>query len=209
MPTATNPPTTRRKRPRQARAKATVEAILEATSQVLVAEGYARMTTTRVAERAGVSVGTLYQYFADKDALVRTLKQRHVGQIMGAMAEAGLASEGGSLGERVRATLSALVAAKAKDGALSMAISMTILELDGRLGLDQGTDEAEQLVRMLLEQHADEVDVDDLDRAAHTLVNAVDGVILAILTDPTRPIEDPRNVDELVRLVNGYLGLAD
>lgn len=52
----------RRKRPQQARALATAEALLDATLQVLVRDGYSRLTTTRVAERAGVSVGSLYQY---------------------------------------------------------------------------------------------------------------------------------------------------
>jgi hypothetical protein len=52
-----------RKTPRQARAEATVDAILEATIQVLLSEGAGRLTTTRVAARAGVSVGTMYQYF--------------------------------------------------------------------------------------------------------------------------------------------------
>lgn len=52
-----------RKRPRQARATATLDAIFEATIQLLVADGPQRLTTTRVAARAGVSVGTMYQYF--------------------------------------------------------------------------------------------------------------------------------------------------
>jgi AcrR family transcriptional regulator len=62
-----------RKYARQARAKATVEAIHEAALQVLTEVGYDRLTTTRVAERAGVSVGTLYQYYADKQSLARAL----------------------------------------------------------------------------------------------------------------------------------------
>jgi AcrR family transcriptional regulator len=62
-----------RKQPRQSRAKATLEAIHEAALQVLRDVGYDRLTTTRVAERAGVSVGTLYQYYTDKDALTRAL----------------------------------------------------------------------------------------------------------------------------------------
>ena len=62
-----------RKEPRQSRAKATVETIHEAALQVLRDVGYDRLTTTRVAQRAGVSVGTLYQYYADKDSLARTL----------------------------------------------------------------------------------------------------------------------------------------
>ena len=51
-----------RKKPAQSRSKVTVDAIFEATIQVLLADGLQRLTTTRVAERAGVSVGTLYQY---------------------------------------------------------------------------------------------------------------------------------------------------
>lgn len=59
-----------RKIPRQARSSATVTAIHEATFQVLLADGIGRLTTTRVAERAGVSVGTMYQYFPHKQALL-------------------------------------------------------------------------------------------------------------------------------------------
>lgn len=59
-----------RRKPRQSRSRATVDAILQATAQVLVRDGYQKATTNRIAERAGVSVGTLYQYFPNKDALV-------------------------------------------------------------------------------------------------------------------------------------------
>ena len=66
-----------RKTPIQARSEATVAAIQEAAIQVLLADGLARLTTTRVAERAGVSVGTLYQYFPNKEALLFAILQRH------------------------------------------------------------------------------------------------------------------------------------
>ncbi len=67
-----------RKLPAQRRAVATVSAILEATARVLVARGYAGLTTNRVAERAGVSVGTLYEYFPGKEALVASVVEQHV-----------------------------------------------------------------------------------------------------------------------------------
>ena len=67
-----------RKSPHQKRSAATVEAIIEATIQVLLAEGAARLTTTRVAERAGVSIGTMYQYFPQKRALFFTVLQHHL-----------------------------------------------------------------------------------------------------------------------------------
>jgi AcrR family transcriptional regulator len=65
-----------RKIPRQARAKATADAIVEATTQLLLAQGYERFTTARAAERAGVSIGSLYQYFPNKAALVAAVIDR-------------------------------------------------------------------------------------------------------------------------------------
>ena len=70
-----------RKTPLQARSGATVEAIHEAAIQVLLTGGLALFTTTRVAERAGVSVGTLYQYFPNKQALLFAILLRHFAQI--------------------------------------------------------------------------------------------------------------------------------
>jgi AcrR family transcriptional regulator len=65
-----------RKQPRQARSQATVNAVLEATVQVLEREGVDAATTTRIAEVAGVSIGTLYQYFSHRDAILDALQDR-------------------------------------------------------------------------------------------------------------------------------------
>src|SRR6218665_150213 len=77
-----------RKMPRQARSAATVDAIHEATIQVLLTGGLSRLTTTRVAERAGVSVGTMYQYFPQKQALIYAVVQQHLGLIAEAVEDA-------------------------------------------------------------------------------------------------------------------------
>jgi AcrR family transcriptional regulator len=80
-----------RKKPVQARSRLTVEAILEATAQVLVAMGYERANTDAIAARAGVSIGTLYQYFPNKESLVAALIRNHVDEVIrlveGALAE--------------------------------------------------------------------------------------------------------------------------
>jgi AcrR family transcriptional regulator len=70
-----------RRTPRQERAHETVEAILEAAAQVFERHGYAAGTTNRIAERAGVSIGSLYQYFPNKDAIVVELARRHLAQL--------------------------------------------------------------------------------------------------------------------------------
>jgi AcrR family transcriptional regulator len=68
--------TKRRVTPRQSRARASVDAILEATEQLLRDEGFARTTTNRIAARAGVNVSLVYRYFAGKEAIVGALVER-------------------------------------------------------------------------------------------------------------------------------------
>src|SRR6516225_1008903 len=70
-----------RKTPVQARSTVTVEAISEATIQVLLSHGSDRLTTTRVADRAGVSVGTLYQYYPNKQSLLFAVMEHHLGKV--------------------------------------------------------------------------------------------------------------------------------
>src|SRR6516165_11432916 len=81
MATTRRPRTTPRKKPRQERSQVTVEAILDATARVLCTIGYDRASTNRIALAAGVSVGSLYQYFPSKEALVAALVERHVEQM--------------------------------------------------------------------------------------------------------------------------------
>lgn len=76
-----------RKQPRQARSRAMVEAILTAGAQVLGEVGWLKFTTNRVAEIAGVSIGTLYQYFPDKAAVAESIIRRHLDEVLGVLRE--------------------------------------------------------------------------------------------------------------------------
>ncbi|TMZ52891.1 TetR/AcrR family transcriptional regulator, partial [Klebsiella pneumoniae] len=72
------PVTAPRKTPRQQRSRETVAAILEAAAQLFQRHGYTATTTNKIAERAGVSIGSLYQYFPNKEALLAALAQEHL-----------------------------------------------------------------------------------------------------------------------------------
>jgi len=72
--------TTPRKRPRQARSRATVDSVLAATARVLVKRGFDGLTTNLVAETAGVSIGSLYQYFPNKDSILAALVREHIAE---------------------------------------------------------------------------------------------------------------------------------
>jgi AcrR family transcriptional regulator len=74
---ARKPLTKPRKNASQDRSRATVDALVEATARILVKEGYDKASTNRIAEAAGVSVGSLYQYFPSKEALVVAVIDRH------------------------------------------------------------------------------------------------------------------------------------
>jgi AcrR family transcriptional regulator len=76
-----------RRTPRQARSESTIDAILDATFQLLEADGVDRLTTNRIAERAGVSIGTLYQYFAGKQDILAAIAQRRAAAVRDAIAE--------------------------------------------------------------------------------------------------------------------------
>jgi AcrR family transcriptional regulator len=97
-----------RKEPRQERARATVEAILEAAARILDRQGWGRFTTNAVAEVAGVSIGSLYQYFPNKLALVEAILRRHFDDVLSALR---FADEQASRIERIKGLVSGMITA--------------------------------------------------------------------------------------------------
>src|SRR4051794_18139069 len=111
-----------RKTPVQARSTLTVEAISEATIQVLLSQGTDRLTTTRVAERAGVSVGTLYQYYPNKQSLLFAVLEDHLDQVAAAVEDACLRGRGQPLAVMVKQVTEAFVDAKMRRADISTAL---------------------------------------------------------------------------------------
>ncbi len=104
-----------RRRPRQRRARQTVEAILDAVIRVLKREGFNAVTTNRIAEVAGVSIGSVYQYFPDKRAIFIELHQRHLEQIDRLVEITLVQHARSSLEELMRALVDAMVDAHKQD----------------------------------------------------------------------------------------------
>lgn len=120
-----------RKSPVQARSAASVEAILQATIQVLLHAGKERLTTTRVASRAGVSVGTLYQYFPNKSALLQAALKRHLDGVTHAVEVVCQEQKGRTLQEMVTALMTTFLDAKMRDGKTSIALYSVSSDVDG------------------------------------------------------------------------------
>jgi AcrR family transcriptional regulator len=111
-----------RRQPRQERAKQTVEAVLDAVARVVKRDGIDELTTNRIAQLAGVSIGSLYQYFPDKRAILLAVRDRHVEQMARLVERALVAGAEASLATRVRGLLDAIIDAHALDPALYEAL---------------------------------------------------------------------------------------
>ncbi|MGB6303024.1 MAG: TetR/AcrR family transcriptional regulator [Acidobacteriaceae bacterium] len=139
-----------RKTPVQARSVASVDAILEATLQVLLQVGKERLTTTRVASRAGVSVGTLYQYFPNKSALLQAALRRHMVEVAEAVELVCDEQRGARLEPMVTAVITAFLTAKMKNAKTSVALYSVSADVDGAKIVQQmGTRINQAILRML------------------------------------------------------------
>jgi AcrR family transcriptional regulator len=139
-----------RKSPVQARSAATVSAILEAAIQVLLQMGKDRLTTTKVARRAGVSVGTLYQYFPNKTAMLRAALKRHMDKITAAIELVCDEQKGNSLDQMGSALVTAFLEAKMRDAKASVALYSVSSDIEGaKIAQETAMKSNTAVVRML------------------------------------------------------------
>jgi AcrR family transcriptional regulator len=115
-----------RRRPSQRRARQTVEAILDAVVRILKREGGRAVTTNRIAEVAGVSIGSVYQYFPDKGAIFTALHERHIEEIDRVVEQTLVQNATASLDELMRAMVEAMIDAHANDPELYEALFMQV-----------------------------------------------------------------------------------
>jgi AcrR family transcriptional regulator len=127
VPTAARKtPPQRRRSPVQKRARDTVDIVLQAAAQILARQGPEAATTNAIAGRAGVSIGTLYQYFRDKDALIDELVRRHIAEMEAVMAAALAGVQDRSIAEAAEQFVAAILAAHRVDPRLHQALHQVL-----------------------------------------------------------------------------------
>jgi len=196
-----------RKKPRQRRSQETVAAILDATARILREGGVEAVSTNKVAKVAGVSVGSLYQYFPNKEALVQALAEEHsAGQIaaLGTMMQ----GEMGGPADLVRTYVRSSIHLHKEDPALHLAVT-TAMVTRGLGRALQDHEAARQLVLAYMAMHSDQIDVPEPEQASWILVTTVDMLIHTALFEDAGRLDDPRFEQEVVRLVLRYLGIDD
>lgn len=200
-----------RRTPKQERAYATVDAVIEAAARILIEDGYDRVSTNRVAERAGVSIGTLYQYFPNKEAIVEALVHRIAEERIAAFGETllRLSATELPLHEGVRALLDGTLAAMRVRPELSRRL---LLEAPrgGRLDLERAwIARCTDLVRAVIHRRRDRVREGDVELMSYIAVTASFAVLQdAMAYRPELVDEGTVLRDELAILAAGYLRRA-
>lgn len=202
------PLTKPRKQACQDRSRATVDALIEATARILVKEGFDGASTNRIAERAGVSVGSLYQYFPSKEALVAAVIDRHKQEILqvvrGALAEVAAAP----MEQAVRKLVGAAIKAHRIDPALHRVLAEQIPRMGKLENVEAFNRETYALFRAYLESRSHELRATDLGLATFVCVTSIEALTHTAVLHHSEMLTDQaieRLIDEATRLVVRYL----
>jgi len=209
---ARRPATKPRKLASQKRSRATVAALVEATARILVSEGFDKASTNRIAEVAGVSVGSLYQYFPSKEALVLAVIERHnreILQLVRAVLDeiAPLPVE-----EAVRRVVAMAIEAHRIDPKLHYILAEQIPRTGRLQNVEAANREAHALFRAYLESRKDELQLANVDLVAFICATSIEALAHnAVLHHEAMSSNDATEalIDETTRLIVGYLKGAE
>ena len=204
---ARKPLTNPRKYASQDRSRATVDALIEATARILIREGFDKASTNRIAEVAGVSVGSLYQYFPSKEALVAAVIDRHnqeVRQVVqGELAEA----VNRPIGQAVRQLVAVAVKAHRIDPKLHRVLAEQIPRVGRLEKVETFNREYYALFKNYLESRRDEIRAVDLGLAAFVCVTSIEALTHTAVLHQKIVSDEAMNalIGEATRLIVGYL----
>ena len=190
-----------RNAPRQQRSRATYERVLDVAAKTFEELGYSGTTTNKIAEAAGISIGTLYHYFPDKDALVYSLAERHLAGARTSMMEAfeRLRDERPSLEDSLRAGIEANVRLHIEHPQLHRLLYDSAPRAEA---LQQRLRAANATIAEEVARHFERLDVARRNRqlVAAMLVAGVEAQVHAATLDAGAPVDPERLVDLLTTL---------
>jgi AcrR family transcriptional regulator len=196
------PPQNTRKIPVQARSRATFDAIVEAATYILTEEGWGGLTTNAIAERAGVNIGSLYQYFPNKQAVIAELQRRHAEAIHAELyqALARLPQQ-----PSLRAAVAQIIELVVHEHSVAPAVHKAISEELPRTARCMPNQHQALRLEFLLALKPFMTNVPDPDLAIYMLDIAVHAIIHHAAVERPKLLTQPRLIAELVTLFENYL----
>lgn len=194
-----------KKQPLQSRSKFTVGVIKEAATHILKEQGLQSFNTNLAAERAGVSIGSLYQYFPSKEVLLAEIKREHFNQLRKLLRDAYEEHKDGPLVALVEAMIRASIAAHADDPELHRLLSGDLENFE--IKEDDGSDESSRLmVEQILERFASELREDlNIPLAARLVCKTVEHLTHDAVLNQPELLHNDALVYETRRMVMAYL----
>ncbi len=212
---ASREPSSPRRRPQQARSRELVRAIAIACERILAEEGAAALNTNRIAEVAGVNIGSLYRYFPNKEAIIAEVYELQLQDLAAQYEDAWEAAQQGPGPRSLRDAVRAHIAGNAAMHQRLLRIDATFYRAYQR-ELDLGERHSERFDRTFLEQaerwlrdqlevHRGTIVVSDLDMAAFIVARSVAGALRSAARDQPARLADAAFTDALERMTLLYL----
>ena len=196
-----------RKTPIQARSTVTVASIREATIQVLLSHGAERLTTTRVAERAGVSVGTLYQYYPNKQSLLFAVLEHHMNNVAAKVEAACESACHKPLAEMIKEMVEAFVDAKMERADISVALYRVSGDVGGLALIKRISQRSRKAVGAMF-QTAPDVRFPPDKFVVDIMLSAMAGAMRSLLEAGPSPATVRKSREQLVLLCQSYMAAA-
>jgi AcrR family transcriptional regulator len=200
---------TEKKRPLQARSRATVDAIREATARILGREGLAKLSTNRIAEVAGVSVGSLYQFFRNKDSILSDLVnesiERNFTNVLAAIDRGTAAEARGEIRPFVTALVGTVFANFDRENDVQRALIQQAPHLIGMGPVRKFDERVRPILLRYFRESGMRLRPTDVDLALYTLASAVRGALVGALMDGLPPERMERVKAETIELCVRYL----
>lgn len=200
----------RRKQPRQSRSKQTVAVIMEATAQILISQGYQGTTTAKVAERAGVSIGSVYQYFPNKDALLFALLEKHSTEMLNSIQVAIAKNSSSDLKCGLRAIVKAVASAHYSRPELHKVLTEQVHNV--------GAQSLAKYTHLMIVQHIENLLLPntslirtpvDVTVAAVVIETSLEALIHRAVVERTELFPWSVFEDQTLQLITGYLGISE
>jgi AcrR family transcriptional regulator len=194
-----------RKNPSQARARRTVDLILEAATQILATRGEEALTTNHIAERAGFSIGTLYQYFPNREAILDALieRERESSETHIRVALAQVAS--GEVVDTVREIVRILINSFRRHGRVRKRFALSIMRLSVARGGQTRLDHVAGSIVEVWRSSSVRANRDLSDSEAFVLTRAVLGTLRAAVLEDSPLLKTQAFEEAIVRLILGFL----
>jgi len=196
-----------RKMPTQTRATVTVGAICEATIQVLLSHGPERLTTTRVADRAGVSVGTLYQYYPNKQSLLFAVFEDHMDKVAQAVEAACADARHQPMSEMIRQVVKAFVDVKMQRADISVALYKVAPDVGGPALVKQTGQRLRKAIESMF-LTASDLKLSPDRFAIDMMLSAMSGAMRSALEAGASPAVFRKIREQLVLLCQSYMAAA-